>query len=443
MHDAGRQVGLAGRNVGLLGGVDDEDALGVLGEGVPGRKVGGHDDRGIGPGPLNAAEVDIAQFLGEDLQLLQRWLGAAPVVRDPEVQLEGVVGVGPLVLDIVVVRVVPRDPPRCAGGQCRVQQLPVIGGTGLRRGEIAGEPELLHNDRPLRDGGEFADEGRLEVLADPVVLHPVHVRPHEVDERPVFERAESGVVPGRLDAPLPVPQAHRLGSSPGPDGVDHEQRPGIDDPLVPLPAVDRDLIGDEPSDDRRVGVEAARELGDVPRLAPDHPHVRVDIAPLAPGRVPVLPRHVPDDECGDRAHPEFVVRVEEIRVPPARRLVEPVRLGHEIRPVEERARHRQAVLAQDPQLLPDDIAVVPGPHSRAALSRPEIRSDPGPSPAFSGERPHGSWLHVSILSSYSLSHPDSNRRISLDSRPGAGPGATSPRPPSARPRNCAGAGGRR
>ena len=62
-----------------------------------------------------------------------------------------------------------------------------------------------------------------------------------------------------------------------------------------------------------------------------------------------------------------------------------------------------SVLAQDPQLLPDDIAVVPGPHSRAALSRPEIGSDPGPPPAFSGERPHGSWLHVSVLSSCYLS----------------------------------------
>jgi hypothetical protein len=56
----------------------------------------------------------------------------------------------------------------------------------------------------------------------------------------------------------------------------------------------------------------ARHLGREPGLPADHPDVVVQVAAIAPGGVPVLARHVADDEGGDRGEALLDVTVEEV-----------------------------------------------------------------------------------------------------------------------------------
>ena len=98
--------------------------------------------------------------------------------------------------------------------------------------------------------------------------------------------------------------------------------------------------------------------------------------PASPSRVPVLARHVPDDEGRDGPEPCLAVELEEVDEPLHNLVVQGVGLGHEIRPIAERAREGAAVCRQDLELFLDDVAVVTGPHSGAAGTRPEVRPDP-------------------------------------------------------------------
>src|ERR1019366_3066205 len=115
---------------------------------------------------------------------------------------------------------------------------------------------------------------------------------------------------------------------------------------------------------------------DVPRLLRDHPGVGVQVTSRTPGRIPVLPGHVPDQERGDGRQAELGVQVQEVAEPSELVLVEPVRRGHEVGPVQERPGHRQPVLAQDSELLANDRGVIPAPHQRTAGTRPEVGAEP-------------------------------------------------------------------
>ncbi len=141
-------------------------------------------------------------------------------------------------------------------------------------------------------------------------------------------------------------------------------------------AVDRHLVGDEPAADRLMPGEPADHLGGEPRLAGDHPDVGVEVAPGPPGRIPVLPGHVADQEGGHRGQARLRVPVQEVAEPGGHVLVDAVRLRHEIRPVEERPGHGQPVRAKDPQFGPDGLGVVVPPHQRAARPGPEVDPEP-------------------------------------------------------------------
>jgi hypothetical protein len=97
---------------------------------------------------------------------------------------------------------------------------------------------------------------------------------------------------------------------------------------------------------------------------------------VPPGRIPVLARHVADDEGRDRLEATLGVRVEEIGEPFEYLLVEALRLRNEVRPVAERASDRAAVLSENPELLADDFGAVLPPHARSASARPEVGADP-------------------------------------------------------------------
>ncbi len=130
------------------------------------------------------------------------------------------------------------------------------------------------------------------------------------------------------------------------------------------PTVVGHLVTDQPTDHRLVLCEAAGDLGGEPGLLRDEPYVAVEVAARPPRRVPVLARHVADDERGDRAQARLHVGIEEVLEPLEHRLLEAFWLGHEIGPVAERAGDVAAVLGERRQLLTDDGGVVMTPHPR-------------------------------------------------------------------------------
>src|ERR1019366_5355289 len=70
------------------------------------------------------------------------------------------------------------------------------------------------------------------------------------------------------------------------------------------------------------------------------------------------------------------VQVQEVAEVSELVLVELVRRGHWVGPVEERPGDRQPVLAQDSELLANDRGVIPAPHQRTAGARPEVGAEP-------------------------------------------------------------------
>jgi hypothetical protein len=214
------------------------------------------------------------------------------------------------------------------------------------------------------------------VLADGVRLHAVHVRTGEVDERAELDGRVAAVVPGRLDAPRAIADRDRLASAARADGVDHELGPRADLGAARFAAVERHLVGDQPAGDRGVVGEPRGERLDVPGLPAHEPDVRVQIAAGPPGRVPVLSRHVTDDERRDGRHPGLTVGFEKVGEALAQDVVHRGRCRHEVRPVEERSGHRQPVVAQHGELGAHDGGVVAAPHQRAAGARPEVGAEP-------------------------------------------------------------------
>ncbi len=357
------------------------------GEGVEGVEVGGDDQGGVAGGASAAAEVDLLQDLGERPEFGELRLGRAAAVGQPEVHLEGVVQVGRLVRQVVVVGVVPGDPAAGAGQQRVVQGLAVVvAGVGVRD-EVAGHAELLQHDRGAEGAAELADPGGGVVLADRVVLHPVDVRAEEVADLGAVADPEAVVVAGVLQAPGAVAEGHRLGGPGGADGVDDRLGPGGDrlDGRGPLVAVDRHLVGDQPAGDGGVVLEAADHLLGEPGLAADHPHIVVEVAVAAPGGVPVLAGHVADDEGGDGGQALGLVAVEEVGEVAAQLLVHAVGGGHEVRPVVERAGDVEAVLAQRAQFGADQLPVVAAPHQRATGPGPVVDAQPGDGSAVAAE----------------------------------------------------------
>ncbi len=227
------------------------------------------------------------------------------------------VAVRVLVAQAVVVGVVPGEPASCAGEQGRVQHLPVVRRRVLIGREVGRDAELLEDDGLPEAARQLARERRGEQLAQLVVLHRVRMRAHEVDERREPPERVPVVRARHLDAPGAVAERDGVPGSGRPDGLDDDPRPGRDLLDRAGPAVQRHLVRDEPAADRRVVTEALCDLGREPGLLGDHPDVAVEIAPLPPGRVPVLAGHVADEERGDGPHPGVDVRVEE--VPEARR----------------------------------------------------------------------------------------------------------------------------
>ena len=130
-------------------------------------------------------------------------------------------------------------------------------------------------------------------------------------------------------------------------------------------AVERHLVREEPAGDG-VPAEPPRDLLDEPGLLAHEPDVAVEVAALPPGRIPVLAGHVPDDEGRDGLEPELRVRVEEIAEAVENLLVQRLRLGHEVRPVAERARDGASVIGEDLELIPHNCGVVVHPHARPA-----------------------------------------------------------------------------
>ena len=253
----------------------------------------------------------------------------------------------------------------------------VVAGVG-GGGEAGADAELLQHHRPAGEAGQLAGEGRAKVEADPVALRPVDVRADEVDQRGGGPDREAVVDPGHLDAPGAVAQRHRLGAAPGPDGLHQQLGPGGHGRDRGRPPVDRHLVGQQPPGHRRVPGEPLGDLADEPGLPGHHPDVAVQVAPLAPGRVPVLPRHVPDDEGRHGGHPGLGVPVQEVGQPLDHLLVQAVGLGVEVGPVAEGPGEVHPVAGEHGQLLADDRRVVAAPHERATGPRPEVGPQPGP-----------------------------------------------------------------
>ncbi len=372
-----RQVSQPGRDVGLPQRVVDVARVVRRGERVAGVQVGRHDQGGVGGGAPAAADVDRAQCRGERLHLGELRLGAAAAVGEPEVEFEGVMPVGILPGQVVVVGVAPADPARRPGQQAVVQNLAVVAGGMLVAGEVRADAELLEHDRAAERAGEFALPGRRVVLTHLVVAHGIHVRAEEVAQRRGIGQREPGEPLAEHGAPGPVAQRKRLLAARGAHRVPDDLPPrGNGLPWRAPPAVDRHLVGDEPAAYRRVGAEAAHHLAGEPGLPRDHPDIAVKITAAAPGWIPVLAGHVPDDERRHRRHARLGVPVEEVGETVRHRLVDAVGGGHEVRPVKERAGHAQAVLAQHRQFLADRAGIVVAPHQRPAGPGPEVGTQP-------------------------------------------------------------------
>ncbi len=352
----------------------------------------GDDDRGRRVRPGEAAETYLGGQLREGPHLVRLGLGVAAPVGDPEVHLERVMRVRRLADQVVVVGVVPGQPPGRAGQQGVVQDLAVVGGRVSAADVVAGHPELLDHDRLPADVEQFADVRGREVLPDRIGLHPVDVRAVEVDERGQVAHPEAVVAATDLESPHAVADRHRLGAAAGPDRVDQDLRPGGDHrrvvlavPAGPLVRVDGNLVAQQPCLDRRVAGEPGGELADVPGLPGDHPHVPVEVAAGPPRRVPVLPGHVADQERRDRRQAQFGVHVEELPVAVDHLLVDRVGGRHEVGPVEEAARQRHAEVAHGGQFGADHRRVEPRPHAWPARPRPEVDADPGDGSPVAGQ----------------------------------------------------------
>ncbi len=385
-----RQVGGARRHVTLVQGREDQRPVGGAAVGVAAFEEGGHDQGRAGVRADAAGEVHRLQHLGEGRQFPQRSLGRPGGVGDAEVHLEGVVVVGGPVPQVVVVGVVPGEPARGPAQQRVVQGLPVEDARVGGRDGVGRQPELLQHDGLPGHRGQLALERGTVVLARPVGVGAVHVRADEVDVLGRLPQREAVVAAGDLDAPRPVAQRHRLRRARRPHRVAHGLRPRghhVGGRRVHLvdPAVPGHLVGDQPARDRRVVLEAAGHAGDEPGLAADHPHVLVQVPVAAPGGVPVLARHVADDEGRYGPHAGLRVGVEEVLEPRAQFLVDPVRLRVEVRPVEEGTGRVQAVLGEHTQFVTDDGRVVVPPHQRAAGAGPEVGAEPGQDVGLVGE----------------------------------------------------------
>ena len=257
----------------------------------------------------------VADERAESLQLAERRLRASFAVGEAEVQLERVVPVRILVGEVVEVGVAPGEPAARSGEERRVEHLAVVVGGVVVGGVVRADPELLEDHGLAEAPGELAGERGGQQLPDLVVLHRVGVRADEVDERRERAQRVAVVAPRHLDAPRAVTERDRLRRPRSADGLDDRTRPGFDLVRGRRAAVERHLVRDEPADDRRMPSEATRELAGEPRLLRHEPLVAVEVAPVAPRRVPVLPGHVADDEGRDRPEPVLGVRVEEVVEP--------------------------------------------------------------------------------------------------------------------------------
>ena len=199
-----RQVGFARGDVRLEEVVPDVLAVGRLGERQLTFEVLGDDDRDVALDGLPARLrqlADLSRKVGEDAELLLR----PPLpVGEAEMHLEDVVAVGIFRAQVVVVAVVPGDPAAGAGEQGGVEDLPVVVRGVLVGREVRADAELLQDHGLTEAGGELARERRREQLASLVVLHRVHVRPDEVDDRREVTERVAVVEAGDLDAPRPV-----------------------------------------------------------------------------------------------------------------------------------------------------------------------------------------------------------------------------------------------
>ena len=168
------------------------------------------DDRVTGDG-LPPVGRELTELVGETLHLDELGLRAALRVGQPEMELEDVVTIGILVAQRVVVAVVPGDPAAAPGKQRRVEDLTVVAGRVLSRGEIGADAELFEDDGLVEGSRKLADERRRQDLADLVIQHRVDVRADEVDDRCKRAQRVAVVAPGHLDAPHAVSERHRLG----------------------------------------------------------------------------------------------------------------------------------------------------------------------------------------------------------------------------------------
>jgi hypothetical protein len=257
-----------------------------------------------------------------------------------------------------------------------VQDLPIGAGGVVVGREVGGHAELLEDDGLPEPTGELAGECGRERLARLVVLHRVRVRPEEVHERRELAQRVAVVAARRLDPPGAVAERDGLGRTAGAQRLHDEPRPRRDLVRRRRAAVERHLVRDEPADDRRVAGVAGRELLGEPRLLRDEPHVAVQVTAPAPRGIPVLAGHVADEDRRDRAQPQLVVDVEEVREPAGDGLVDAARLGDEVGPEAERARRVEPVARQRLELLAYDRRVVAGPHARPARPRPEVDAEP-------------------------------------------------------------------
>ena len=324
--------------------------------------------------------------------------------------------VGILARQVVVVGVAPADPAGRAGQQAVVQDLAVVAG-GVGSGhEVRADAELLEHDRAAERARQLALPCRRVMLAYFVVAHRVDVRSQEVAEpRRVGER-EPGVLPASLGPPRAVAERERLLAARRAHRVPDDLRPGGDDlPRRAAPAVDRHLVGDQPAAHRRVGTEAAHHLAGEPGLPGDHPDVGVEVPPIAPGRVPVLAGHVADDERRHGGHVRLGVPLKEVGKAVSHRIIDAVGLRHEVRPVEERAGHAQAVLPQHGQLTANRVRIVVPPHQRAAGPGPEVGAQPVDRlPGY--DDPRGIPVHTGRLPSSSPMLRESTGRSRQDAQ---------------------------
>ena len=255
-HQLHRKIGLERRNVGLQQIVADVLAVDGSGEGQHALEMLGHDNRHAVLDRLPALAFQPSDERGELGQHPELGLGTARPVGETEMHLERVVPIRIFVAQVVVVAVVPGNPALGAGEQRGVQDLPVVIGRPVVRGEIRGDAELLEHHRLPETARELADEGRGQELTHLIVLHRIDVRTDEVDQWSELAQRIAVVVAGDLDSPRPVAQRNGLGGTRRPHCLHDEPRPRGDLCTRARSAVQRHLVRNEPPHDRRVRPEA-------------------------------------------------------------------------------------------------------------------------------------------------------------------------------------------